>query len=272
MDGMRTTSRRSAREPSRARELERCIEMTHLTDVIAQARRDRHPPRMLQQPILDARTIPGEVRHAQIFAQFDALAVGEAFILVHEHYPLPLLRQFQTNRPGQLDWSVLEAGPLFRVEIRKRDASVARGVDEYLTCDHRRLDRLMEESKVSLRASDLAEAARRFEEFACGLNRHIDAEENILFPVFEEKTGMTGGGPTYVMRMEHVQIRKAMSDAAAALAAGDAAGYATAAAAIESVLVAHNSKEEQILYPMIDRIAGEEGGAALAAQVQAMEM
>lgn len=227
---------------------------------------------MLQPTTLDARTIPGAVRHAQIFARFDELRVGDAFVLVHEHYPLPLLRQFQASRPAQFDWSVLEAGPLFRVAIGRRDASVPRGVDEYLTWDHRRLDRLMDEAKAMVRASAVAEAGKHFGEFACGLNWHIDAEENVLFPVFEERTGMTGGGPTHVMRLEHVQIRKAMSDAAAALAAEDVKGFEAAAAAIESVLVPHNDKEEQILYPMIDRMADDEGRAELVGQMQTMEI
>ena len=46
-----------------------------------------------------------------------------------------------------------------------------------------------------------------FEKFKFGLHRHIAWEEEILFPLFEEKTGMTDGGPTFVMREEHRQIK-----------------------------------------------------------------
>ncbi len=40
-----------------------------------------------------------------------------------------------------------------------------------------------------------------FAAFTSDLFHHFDMEEKVMFPTFEEKTGMTGG-PTQMMRME----------------------------------------------------------------------
>lgn len=47
--------------------------------------------------------------------------------------------------------------------------------------------------------------------------QHFEAEENLLFPAFEKKTGMTSG-PMQVMRGEHIQMLELMVDAQVALA------------------------------------------------------
>ena len=97
---------------------------------------------------------------------------------------------------------------------------------------------------------------RTIAEFTCGLDRHIEAEEQVLFPDFERRTGMTSG-PTVVMRAEHIEIRKWMAAAAAALDARDPAGFRDALGQLRDVLEGHNLKEEQILYPMADEAAGD---------------
>lgn len=69
---------------------------------------------------IDVRTIPPYERHAQIFGQFDALAVGEALEIVNDHDPVPLRRQFESRTPGQFEWNYLQAGPaLWRVQIAR---------------------------------------------------------------------------------------------------------------------------------------------------------
>jgi hemerythrin-like domain-containing protein len=60
-------------------------------------------------------------------------------------------------------------------------------------------------------------------------------------------------GPTQVMRMEHVQMRALMDDAAAALANGDADDYLGLAETLLIMMQQHNMKEENILYPMCDQ-------------------
>ena len=205
---------------------------------------------------LDVCSLPPPQRHPEIFHTFDSLKAGEAFILINDHAPKPLLYQFQMERPATFEWNVLEAGPdRFRVEIRRRNVNGTRNVSEYLGEDHRRLDTIVTEVDCLLGANAYPEAGKKFDEFACGLNRHIVAEEEILFPTFEQLTGMASG-PTAVMREEHVEIRRLLGEVSAAIRDKNAAGALESIRTIVSVLSGHNRKEEGILYPMTDRAAG----------------
>lgn len=220
---------------------------------------------------LDVRVVPPARRHAEIFAKFSALENGESLILVNDHYPKPLLYQLQAEYPGEFEWNVLEAGPRrYRVEIQRRAGDSMRSVSDYLETDHRRLDDLLPDPDAVVDAGTLAEAGRRFREFACGLSQHIQAEEQVLFPAFEELTGMTSG-PTVVMRVEHEEIRRWIAVASASVDAQDAAAFRNAIGRLSGVLSAHNMKEEQILYPMTDgAVATPVDRDALVRQMQAI--
>lgn len=72
------------------------------------------------EQVIDVRLIPPPQRHPLIFQTFDALAPGEAFILVNDHDPKPLYYQFMFEREGQFSWEYLEQGPeVWRVRIAK---------------------------------------------------------------------------------------------------------------------------------------------------------
>jgi uncharacterized protein (DUF2249 family)/iron-sulfur cluster repair protein YtfE (RIC family) len=205
---------------------------------------------------LDVRTLPPAQRPPEVFAAFDALGPDDAFVLVDDRDPRPLLAQLQTERPRRFEWSVLEAGPArFRVELRRRARADARNVSEYLEADHRRLDAIVPVVRRLVDEGAFPAAAERFAELTCGLSRHIDVEEQVLFPAFEQATGMTGGGPTFVMRAEHVEIRRLMAAVAGALAGADAAANDALDDFVETLSI-HNMKEERMLYPMTDRAAG----------------
>lgn len=69
-------------------------------------------------PTLDVRPIPPRDKHPTIFSTFDALAPGEAFVLVNDHDPRPLRYQLEATRPGAFEWEYLETGPtVWRVRI-----------------------------------------------------------------------------------------------------------------------------------------------------------
>jgi iron-sulfur cluster repair protein YtfE (RIC family) len=126
---------------------------------------------------------------------------------------------------------------------------------ECLETDHRRLDAILIQCKSLASAGGFAAAADRFVTFADGLSRHIDAEEDVLFPALQEHAPHAMG-PVHVMRSEHAQLRELLVLIAAALRASDAA-WQPRVQALEDILKAHNLKEERVLYPMADEAAGE---------------
>jgi hemerythrin-like domain-containing protein len=144
----------------------------------------------------------------------------------------------------------------------------ARTVTGYLQTDHERLHAIAAEVNRLAGAGSLDAARARFADFVSGLKRHIDVEERLLFPTFEERTGMTGG-PTAVMRVEHADIRECMARVTAALMGKDAPGARRALDDLASFLATHNLKEERVLYPTTDRVL--ETPEALEALVARME-
>jgi regulator of cell morphogenesis and NO signaling len=122
-----------------------------------------------------------------------------------------------------------------------------------LSVDHNRLDELLEEASRLLRAGETGSAREAFTAFRGGLERHIRFEENEVFPVFEERTGMRQG-PTAVMRREHRAILARLDSMAGALERGDRARFEDDRADLVDTLGPHNAKEERVLYPMADEV------------------
>lgn len=69
---------------------------------------------------LDLRAVPRPERHPLVFANLDALALGESFVLINDHDPIPLARQIQDLRAGQvtLEYERREPG-FFRIRITR---------------------------------------------------------------------------------------------------------------------------------------------------------
>lgn len=125
-------------------------------------------------------------------------------------------------------------------------------VTEYLSWDHDRLDALLADVQRMVEDGELERADHTFAEFFEGLRRHIRIEEEVLFPEFEARTGVTQG-PTRVMRHEHRQIEEALEAMREALDRADAAAFRAGDARLLEVLSPHNAKEERILYPTTDQ-------------------
>jgi regulator of cell morphogenesis and NO signaling len=76
--------------------------------------------------VIDVRTISPRDRHPLIFATFDRLGPDEGLEVVADHDPKPLSYQFEAERPGQVAWRYLEAGPdVWRVHIGRRGEAPA---------------------------------------------------------------------------------------------------------------------------------------------------
>jgi uncharacterized protein (DUF2249 family)/quercetin dioxygenase-like cupin family protein len=73
---------------------------------------------------LDVRALRKPDKHPAIFEAFDALAVGESFVLVNNHDPRHLRDEFDTEHPGSYGWDYLDRGPArWRIRISKLTAA-----------------------------------------------------------------------------------------------------------------------------------------------------
>ena len=69
---------------------------------------------------MDVRPIPCSVKHGLIIKQWLDLAVGEHFILLNDHDPVPLYYQFAAQWPNAFTWEHLVKGPTeYLVKITK---------------------------------------------------------------------------------------------------------------------------------------------------------
>ena len=141
-------------------------------------------------------------------------------------------------------------------------------ITPFMTEDHRRCDALFAQAEAAVAQGDLSSGRNCFSAFSSALLHHFAMEEQVLFPAFEEKTGMRMG-PTRVMLMEHEQMRGLLAELSSALSAGDAEEYLGQAETLMILMQQHNMKEEQMLYPMSDRALS---GSDTLQTMQALEL
>ena len=127
--------------------------------------------------------------------------------------------------------------------------------------DHERLDNLFQTFQEQKR-KDFARAKEAFVAFKFGLQRHIVWEEDLLFPKWEENSGMAEGGPTQVMRTEHRLIGDCLEAIHRKVQAQSPDSDREEQRLLE-LLKSHNMKEERILYPSMDQVISEEERAAI---------
>lgn len=61
--------------------------------------------------IMDVRAIPCSIKHGLIIQQWLRLSVGDHFILLNDHDPVPLYHQIAAQWPNAFTWQHLVKGP-----------------------------------------------------------------------------------------------------------------------------------------------------------------
>lgn len=186
-------------------------------------------------------TIRGAIRLARPGTELDVLLPDDCRGTLEALVATPMVCWFSPASPGR-----------YQLVVRHADSPAC--VSEYLAWDHDRLDAALARALSAAAAVDWDGASAATTTFRIGLLRHIDIEERLLFPAFEERTGVREGGPTHVMRMEHDEIKEAVASITESVARRDLDGLMHWHANLLGVLVEHNMKEEQILYPGTDRL------------------
>ncbi len=144
------------------------------------------------------------------------------------------------------------------------------GITSVLQDHHKLCDEDFAEAEDTARKGDWPACAKTYGKFRDELLAHFGVEEEVLFPAFESRTGMAGG-PTQVMRGEHVQMRDLLRQMDEALAQKNADAFGGAAETLLIMMQQHNMKEENILYPMCDQALGQDGelSSRIAARLSA---
>lgn len=130
-------------------------------------------------------------------------------------------------------------------------------ISNYLAADHKHCDQLFASAEEMVAKNDWDDAAARFGQFHDVLLHHFAMEEEVMFPAFEARTGITQG-PTAVMRSEHGQMTDLLNRMSGAINRKDANSYLGDSDTLLILMQQHNVKEEQMLYRMADQVLASE--------------
>jgi iron-sulfur cluster repair protein YtfE (RIC family) len=136
------------------------------------------------------------------------------------------------------------------------DIDIKGGLANFFEQDHRDCDARWADVEELLDTEDIDSARPAWNKFDAGMRRHMAMEEEVLFPAFEEVTGMGDGGPTAMMRMEHEQMKGLLDQIGVAMDSGDSQEALDIGDTLLMLVQQHNVKEEGMLYPMSENVLG----------------
>jgi len=203
---------------------------------------------------LDLSQITDDKKMETIMNSYNTLKDGEELLIINSESLVSLIENFQSEFWGEYDWQPLVSGPdSWKGKIIKRNKEdvISENIKHFMEIDHSRCDQLYADGEAAILDNQMELGKEMIEAFVLNMGRHFDMEENIFFPAFEERTGMTQG-PTQVMRMEHQQMRNVLTQMKDALTAEDSDTVLSAGETLLILMQQHNLKEEGMLYPMAD--------------------
>jgi hemerythrin-like domain-containing protein len=140
-------------------------------------------------------------------------------------------------------------------------------IKSYLSYDHTEIDKMLEDLACFVEDGEPERAESAFDELKGRLERHMRLEEDTLFPLLETSIGLATRGPTFAMRLEHIEISKLVEELARTLESWQPETFAEVKQELERLLAIHDAREETAFGPWIDRLLGDEA-AALAAHLE----
>jgi len=142
-------------------------------------------------------------------------------------------------------------------------------ISSFLTADHRACDEEFAQMENEVAENNWENAQKKFDQFNSDLEHHFNMEEKIMFPAFENRTGMVGG-PTAMMRMEHEQMRSVVGQMQGDLVSKNKDHFFGLSESLMMLMQQHNMKEEQMLYAMADSHLAEDSSLVVT-QMQGLE-
>ena len=136
--------------------------------------------------------------------------------------------------------------------------------------NHDGLEDILADVQAMVEDGEMERAGENFQDFYDGIREQIRIEDQVLFPLYDERTGIEG--PTRAMRREHEQIQDALDRMREAIDCDSADAFSLASSILLSVLPIHNAKEENLLYIAIDEVMEPPERAALIDKLRKHEL
>jgi hemerythrin-like domain-containing protein len=134
-------------------------------------------------------------------------------------------------------------------------------ISEACAHDQRRLEQALEASVGHVNAERWDAAAEAFATFRRGIERHMEVEEQVLFPAVEDRAETP---LIAILRKGHRDLRVFFDELDDALKSHDTEEYGRIAASMRALLERHDEKEEAELYPAAQERLGAGAAAAVA--------
>lgn len=140
---------------------------------------------------------------------------------------------------------------------------------EYLSQEHLRCDRLFAKVEACISQRDWEGADQQFRVFEQAMASHIVMEESILFPAFMNAVS-GASAPIGMLRTEHQRLKAIFELFEDALQRRDLRDFTLHADSYVLLVRQHSMKEEEMLYPLLDRILADSRGRIVDAMCAAM--
>lgn len=123
----------------------------------------------------------------------------------------------------------------------------------FLILDHQRCDDLFNQASTCVQQRKWEEATPLFREFHDALKQHIRMEEKVVLPAFSQAMS-DGATPVAMLHLEHERIRGIADRMFEALERVDGVDFMLHAETYQLLMQQHTMKEEDMLYPLLDKI------------------
>lgn len=127
--------------------------------------------------------------------------------------------------------------------------------------DHRRLEAELSGASSLIEAEDWPAASARFVRFREGIERHIEVEEQVLFPAVENGAEIP---LTAILRKGHRDLKVFFDEVEDAILDRDQSEALRIISAMCALLERHDKKEEAELYPVAQERLGTAGAASIS--------
>lgn len=140
----------------------------------------------------------------------------------------------------------------------------------YLILDHQRCDDLFNRAETCVAQRNWDDASDHFRLFHDALRQHIRMEEKVLLPAFMQAIP-DGTAPISMLHIEHQQIRGIADRMSEAISRLDPIDFVLHAETYTLLMQQHTLKEEDMLYPLLDRVLDHKRAPVISAMSEYLD-